>query len=85
MNADPLSIALIEIAETKQLLECLISSSESFNYIEAKSALTKLNRKIRDLGKLQNKYQRLLRSRSGNICVIDFKASTAVAAHSSPQ
>src|SRR2546430_4951756 len=52
-----LSTALAEIAETKHLLERLIISSESFDYVEAKSALTKLNRKIRDLGKLQSKYQ----------------------------
>ena len=82
MNADPLSTALAEIAETKHLLERLIVSSESFDYVEAKSALTKLNRKLRDLGKLQNRYQRLLRSRNGNICVIDFKASTAATAQS---
>jgi len=83
MNADPLSTALAEIAETKNLLERLITSSESFDYVKAKSALTKLNRKLRDLGKLQSKYQRLLRSRSRNICVIDFKASTTAAARSS--
>jgi len=82
MNADPLSTALAEIAETKHLLERLIISSESFDYVEAKSALAKLKRKIRDLGKLQNKYQRLLRSRNGNICVIDFKDGTAAAAQS---
>ena len=82
MNADPLSTALAEIAETKHLLERLIISSESFDYVEAKSALAKLNRKLRDLGKLQRKYQRLLRSRNGNIRVIDFKAGPAAAAQS---
>ena len=46
MNADPLSTALAEIAETKHLLERLIISSESFDYLEAKSALTKRARSV---------------------------------------
>ncbi len=85
MNIDPLSLALIEIAETRNLLERLITSSESFDYVKAKDTLKKLNRKLRDLDKLQTKYHRLLRSRRGNICVIDFKPSTAATAQSSPQ
>jgi len=90
MNMDPLSLALTEIAETKHLLEQLITSSESFDYVKAKSALTQLNRKLRALGKLQSKYQRLLRpgtgggpTERGNICVIDFKATSAAAARGS--
>ena len=82
MNVDPLSTALTEIAETKHLLEQLITSSESFDYVKAKSVLTELNRKVRALGKLQSKYQRWLRpgtgrglAERGNICVVDFKAS----------
>ena len=83
MNVDPLSLALVEIAETKNLLEGLITSSESFDYVKAKNALKKLNRKLRDLGKLQSKYQNILRSRTGNICVIDFKAGTNTATQNS--
>ena len=90
MNIDPLSTALTEIAETKHLLEQLITSSESFDYVKAKSVLTELNRKVRALGKLQSKYQRSLglgtgpgQAEGGNICVVDFKVSSAAGAQSS--
>ena len=45
---DPLSIALKEIVEAKEILESLITSSESFDYLKAKAAIGELNRKIRE-------------------------------------
>src|SRR5689334_17526184 len=80
MNIDPLSVALVEIAETKNLLDGLITSSESFDYVKAKNVLKALNRKLRDLGKLQTKYERLLGSRGPNTCEIGFKANPAATA-----
>ena len=53
MNPDPLSIALREVTDCKRLLETLITSSESFDYPQAKVALKQLNKKLRELGKLQ--------------------------------
>jgi hypothetical protein len=72
MNTDPLTLALREIAETRGLLETLITSSESFDYPQAKIALTKLNRKVRDLARLQSKLQEKHRSRFPEICMPDF-------------
>jgi hypothetical protein len=73
MNIDPLGRALKEISEAKNLLDRLITSSESFDYPQAKLALKKLSQKTRDLAKLQTKYQRLQDSRQPNIYVLDFK------------
>ena len=72
MNNDPMTLALREIAETRGLLETLITSSESFDYPQAKIALTKLNRKVRDLARLQAKLQEKQRSRFPDICMPDF-------------
>jgi hypothetical protein len=83
MITDPLGTALKQITETKELLQLLITSSESFDYPEAKAALKKLNRKVRDLSKLQTKYQRVHNSSQPNICVVDFKAATQLGARNS--
>jgi hypothetical protein len=72
MNADALALALREIAETRALLECLITSSESFDYLAAKLTLTKLNRKIRDLKKLQLRLETEHRRLHPGICLLDF-------------
>jgi hypothetical protein len=72
MNADPLDVALRNVTETKQLLETLITSSESFDYLKAKLALTELRRKTRDLAKLQAELQ-AKRKEQPNICVINFR------------
>ncbi|MDB6030076.1 MAG: hypothetical protein JWM16_414 [Verrucomicrobiales bacterium] len=72
MNTDPLTLALREIAETRGLLENLITSSESFDYPQAKLALTKLNRKVRDLARVQTKLQAQHRARFPDICMPDF-------------
>jgi hypothetical protein len=73
MNVDPLGTALKEISEVKNLLGRLITSSESFDYPQAKVALKKLDHKVRELARLQAKYQRLQDSRRPNIYVLDFK------------
>jgi hypothetical protein len=54
----PLTIAIKEIAETKNLLATLITSSESFDYHTAKLALIELQKKRRSLAKLEAKLQR---------------------------
>lgn len=53
MIADPVDVALREVAETKHLLEALITASESFDYARAKATLEELRTKVRALGKLQ--------------------------------
>ena len=73
MNNDPIGVALREVTEAKNLLEALITSSESFDYLEAKVVLRKLNRKIRELGRYQSRYQATQSSRASNIHVLDFK------------
>jgi hypothetical protein len=50
---DPVNLSLKEITETKHLLETLITSSESFDYVGAKAALQQLREKVRILGKFQ--------------------------------
>ena len=74
MNMDPLSTALKEIIETKDLVESLLTSSESFDYLKAKEALKELNRKVRDLAKARARFESLQRSSQPNIYVVDFKA-----------
>ncbi|MHC1766394.1 MAG: hypothetical protein AB9869_19190 [Verrucomicrobiia bacterium] len=53
MNPDPLRIALREIADTKRLLESLITASESFDYFRAKAVLQELRLKVRTLGRFE--------------------------------
>jgi len=79
MNNDPLGLALQEITETKTLLERLITSSESFDYLQARVALKTLNRKMRQLGRLQSKMRAEIAATSPNIYVLDFQKGTAEA------
>lgn len=74
MNSDPLSTALKEIIETKELLESLLTSSESFDYLKAKAALKELNRKVRELAKVRAQFEALQKAAQPNIYVVDFKA-----------
>jgi hypothetical protein len=83
MITDPLGTALKQITEAKDLLASLITSSESFDYPQAKVALKKLDKKVRELGKLQTKFQRTQDSSQPNIYVLDFKAGTRVGARNS--
>jgi hypothetical protein len=79
MNNDPLGLALQEITETKKLLERLITSSESFDYLQARVALKTLNRKMRQLGRLQSRMRAEIAATSPNIYVLDFQKGTAEA------
>jgi hypothetical protein len=79
MNNDPLGLALQEITETKTLLERLITSSESFDYLQAHVALKTLNRKMRQLGRLQSKMRAEIAATSPNIYLLDFQKGTAEA------
>jgi hypothetical protein len=54
MNSDALDLALRHVSETKQLLESLITSSESFDYPKAKLALTALQKKTRELARVKS-------------------------------
>jgi hypothetical protein len=57
MNTDALATvdrALREITESQHLLQALVTSSESFDYVRAKAALTQIERKVRTLAKLQS-------------------------------
>jgi hypothetical protein len=72
MNPDPLSLALREITETRRLLEGLITSSESFDYPKAKVALRELNRKVRELTKLEGRLLADLKPSDPKIHVLDF-------------
>jgi hypothetical protein len=53
MNLDPIDVALRHVTETRNLLDTLITSSETFDYPRAKVALRELNKKARELGKLR--------------------------------
>jgi len=57
MNRNPVDIALQHVSETKHLLDALITSSESFDYQKAKSALKALEKKSRELRKLRAELQ----------------------------
>ena len=81
MNADPVTAALRAITETKHLLQSLLISSETFDYHEAQRALKSLDRKVRDLGKLQSRLETTRKRRSvraPNICVVDFQNLASV-------
>ena len=77
MKSDPVFVALRNVAETKQLLESLIFSSESFDYQKAKIALGKLERKIKQLGKLQSKWEVRIAPRQSNIHHVNFRSAAS--------
>jgi len=84
MNTEPLSVAVRAIAETRQLLESLLISSESFRYKEARVALVSLNRKARELAKLQSRLENGQKRRGvqpANVCFVDFKNSAPKGSH----
>ena len=74
---DALTTALKEIGETKDLLEALINSSESFDYPKAKAVLQELTCKVRQLAKARAKLEALHRSTPRNIHILDFNQGTA--------
>ena len=76
MNTDSVDVALRHVAETRSLLETLITSSESFDYHGAKAALKQLKRKVRDLGKFQAELEEQRRITPPNVQTIDFRSPT---------
>ncbi|MDB6026830.1 MAG: hypothetical protein JWM68_3053 [Verrucomicrobiales bacterium] len=76
MNAAPLDLALKHISETRHLLEMLILSSESFDYPKAKLALKELERKTRDLAKIQAALSNEKRVEPANITFVPFRAAS---------
>ena len=79
MNPDPLSVALREVTDCKRLLETLITSSETFDYPNAKVALKQINKKVRELAKLQTQWQEQLKRSRPAIHVLDFSKPEAQA------
>lgn len=71
MESDPISIALRHLSESRAVLETLIISSERFDYRRAKSALTLLDKKVKELAKVQSTFQSRIPS-SPNLRVVDF-------------
>jgi hypothetical protein len=53
MTSDPLELALREISDTRRLLDALITSSESFDYVRAKATLEELRLKARVLAGIE--------------------------------
>jgi hypothetical protein len=53
MHSDPIEIALREVTDTRRLLAILITSSESFDYLQAKAALEELRVKVKVLARIQ--------------------------------
>jgi hypothetical protein len=80
MKNDPLTTALRSVAETKHLVEALIHSSESFDYRKAKKTISLLDRKVKELGKLQAAMESLSQMREPNIQVVNFRSPPQQAA-----
>jgi hypothetical protein len=75
MKSDPLALASRHVVETRDLLQSLITSSESFDYQRAKAVLKKLEKKARDLEKLQARLHPSSVSAPTNVYPVDFKNS----------
>ena len=79
MHCEPTDVALRVVAETRSLIESLLVSSESFDYVKAKQALKQLDRKAKELARLQVRLQRLDHT-APNIKRIDFSNPAGSAA-----
>ncbi len=80
MKSDPLTAALRSVAETKHLLEALISSSEAFDYQQAKKTLAILQHKVKELACLQAEMEAFAQTREPNIQVVNFRSTPHQAA-----
>jgi hypothetical protein len=69
---DPLAAAFQSVIETKNLLDLLVTSSESFNYPQAKIALKKLQRQQQELVKLMAHFEVLRKAREPDIRIVEF-------------
>jgi hypothetical protein len=78
MCPDPIELALREIAETKDLLEALTTSSEFFNYAGAKAAIELLQNKVRRLGIVQTELSARRAAQARRI--LEFQPNTLPAA-----
>lgn len=74
-SLDPLEVALFHLRASHRSLDGLITSSESFNYFQAKEALTQLQKDIQALSATKAAFEELKRSRHDNIRVVDFRAA----------
>jgi hypothetical protein len=81
-TAEPLDLAIRTLAETRKLLQLLITSSESFDYPKAKIALSMLSEKIKALEDVQ---RTLSRQQPLNNCSNPAGASPRVIAFPSGQ
>lgn len=72
---DPIPVAIRHVAETRRLLEDLITSSESFDYLRAKRALRLLRRKLHELRRVQADWEQKRPACRENICRIDFRSA----------
>lgn len=73
MMRDPIEIAVRHIVESRDLLENLITSSESFDYYNAKEALERLQRKIRQLARLQLELDASRGEPQENVSMVQFR------------
>ncbi len=76
MNSDPIDIAIRNISETRQMLERLITSSESFDYHLAKVALVDLQNRTKTLARLQAELT-ARQQKAPNIRVVEFRPNEA--------
>lgn len=70
---NPVVVALQQVTETKRLLEQLVTSSESFDYHNAKKALHLLRRKIRQLARIQSELEAQHPPLTHQVCRVDFR------------
>jgi hypothetical protein len=76
MESEALEIALKHVSETKNLLENLLTSSESFDYLAAKKALALLQKKTKQLGRLEAKLRSSRAEAEDRIELVDFRRTT---------
>jgi hypothetical protein len=75
-NSSPLDLAIKHVAETRHLLETLVLSSESFDYPRAKIAVKELQKKSRELAKLQAELSDEKKSSATNVTFVPFRTET---------
>jgi hypothetical protein len=76
-QAAPIDIAIRHISETRRLVESLITSSESFDYVRAKAALNTLRSNVRVLARVQAEL--IQRAEIPSEAVIRFPGADAIA------
>ena len=80
MNFNPVDLALRHVSETQHLLDALLTSSEQFDYPKAKLALRALQRKARELTRLQAELKAAsMAAAPGNVVMLPTPSARAVA------